>query len=218
MSIGTVPSALRGLAFRAIPRLRLTWPGSCTVRSRSSQPGQPSSRFGIGILHEGAARSMSDRMICPLRVEEIPTGDRFSLSVSAVSSFVRVVPVGRDRAFNLLRCYITLPHNRRTWKPLDRHGGNSCWNALWALDPGRSVETLLEAAAASPLVAWRINWQVPEILDLTRDREILLRVAQRNEHSTEFISSCLESAAAVRPPAFSINARLSLQDFSFMLF
>jgi hypothetical protein len=104
-----------------------------------------------------------------------------------------LVPTDRDRAFNLLRRYITSPHDRRGWEPLDRHGGNRFWNALWASDPGRCIETLLEAAAASPLVAWRINWHLPEVLDLARDREILLRIARRNEQSAEFISSCVES-------------------------
>ncbi|HVO60604.1 MAG TPA: hypothetical protein VMT53_06690 [Terriglobales bacterium] len=115
-----------------------------------------------------------------------------------------LLPTDHDRAFNLLRRYVTLPHDHRSWEPLDRHGGNRFWNALWSLDPSRSVELLLEAAAESPLVAWRINWHLPEILDLTRDRELLLRVAQRSEHSAEFVSSCLTSKEGFWPLALEL--------------
>ncbi len=115
-----------------------------------------------------------------------------------------LVPTDRDRAFNLLRCYITLPHDRRSWEPLDRHGGNRFWNALWASDPGRCVEVLLEVASASPLVAWRIKWHLPEVLDLARDWEVLVRIARRNERSAEFISSCLESKDGFWPIAVEL--------------
>jgi hypothetical protein len=118
-----------------------------------------------------------------------------------------LVPIDRDRAFNLLRCYVTLPHDRRSWEPLDRHGGNGFWNALWALDPGRCVETLLDAGAESPLVAWRINWHLPEVLDLVRDRDLLLRVARRNERSAEFVSSCLAAKDGFWPIAVELLAR-----------
>jgi hypothetical protein len=136
-------------------------------------------------------------------LEAIPTrGEAWDFDLVAEA----LVPLDLDRAFNLLWRYVTLPHDRRGWEPLDRHGGNRFWNALWASDSGRCVETLLEAVASSPLVAWRVKWHVPEVLDLARDRELLMRIARRNERSAEFISSCLESKDGFWPIAVELLA------------
>ena len=109
-----------------------------------------------------------------------------------------------DRAFALLARYLTLPSDRNSWEPLDRHGGNRFWNTLWTLDSSRCIENLLEVAAESPLTAWKISWHLPEILDLTRDRDLLLRFAGRTEKNAEFVSSCLESKEGFWPLALEL--------------
>jgi hypothetical protein len=70
----------------------------------------------------------------------------------------------------------------------------------------RRCKILIEAAAESPLVAWRINWHLPEILDLTRDQDLLLRIAHRDEQRAEFVSSCLESKEGFWPIAVELLA------------
>jgi hypothetical protein len=65
---------------------------------------------------------------------------------------------------------------------------------------------LLQAAAASPLVAWKINWNVPEILDLVRDREVLLPFARQNQANAEFVSSWLASKEGFWPIAVDLLA------------
>jgi hypothetical protein len=109
-----------------------------------------------------------------------------------------------DRAFALLRRYLTLPHDRNSWEPLDRHGGNRFWKALWTLDSSRCIQTLLEAAAESPVTAWKISWHLPEILDLIRDRDLLLRFAGGSEKNAEFVSACLESKEGFWPIAIEL--------------
>jgi len=101
-----------------------------------------------------------------------------------------------DRGLALLTLYLALSHDKNSWEPLDRHGGNRFWSVLWQADPTRALETLLTAGAQSPLVAWKISWHLPEILDLVRDREILLRVAREGERNAEFVSSCITAASA----------------------
>ena len=109
-----------------------------------------------------------------------------------------------DRGFALLQRYLTLPHDQNTWEPLDRHGGNRFWNALWTIDAVRCLETLTQAANESPLIGWRIRWHLPEILDLKRDHDELLRFAGKSERDAEFISSCLESKEGFWPLAFEL--------------
>jgi hypothetical protein len=111
-----------------------------------------------------------------------------------------------DRAFDLLFMYLTLPHNRQSWEPLDRHGGNRFWNFLWQANPQRCIDVLLRAKTASPLFSWRIGWHLPEILDLVRDHEVLLAFAQQGEANAEFVASCLSSKEGFWPLALSILA------------
>ncbi len=104
-----------------------------------------------------------------------------------------LAPDDPDRSFDLLERYLTLPYDQKSWEPLDRHGGNRFWNQLILMDSKRAMCVLVRAAAASAMIAWRINWHVPDMLDLERDRVLLLEIADEGEEKAEFVSSCLEA-------------------------
>jgi hypothetical protein len=42
-----------------------------------------------------------------------------------------LAPEDLPRAFALFELLLTLPSDRKSWEPLDRHGGNRFWNTLW---------------------------------------------------------------------------------------
>ena len=130
------------------------------------------------------------------------TGEAWDYDLVAAA----IAPTDYDRAFELLRRYLTLPHGHRSWEPLDRHGGNRFWSTIWRFDPGRCIEVLLQAGAASLLTARRINWHLPEVLDLVRDRDVLLRFARQSEANAEFASSSLASKEGFWPVAVEILA------------
>lgn len=99
-----------------------------------------------------------------------------------------------DRAFKLLQSYLSLPHDARTWEPLDRHGGNRFWNVLWKADRRRALQLLLEISAEFPFGAWRISWHLPEILNLNSDIDLLLEFAKKSEKNAEFLSGFITGA------------------------
>jgi hypothetical protein len=99
-----------------------------------------------------------------------------------------------DRAFALLERLLTLPSDLKSWEPLDRHSGSQFWNTLWALNRQRVLELLFQLGASSPVVALRIRWQVPEILNLQQDRQFLEKFARQNERNGEFVSSVITSS------------------------
>jgi hypothetical protein len=103
-----------------------------------------------------------------------------------------------NRSFALLERLLTLPSDVKSWEPVDRHSGtgNRFWNTLWNADRQRSLELLFRVGSSSPTRAWRISWQIPDILNLEADRDFLHQFAQRDVRSGEFVSSCL---AAGRP-------------------
>jgi hypothetical protein len=105
-----------------------------------------------------------------------------------------LAPANTDRAFALLERLLTLPSDVKTWEPLDRHGGNRFWSTLWKADRQRSLELLFKVGASSPLIAWRISWHIPEILNLEEDRDFLQQFARRDDHSGEFVSSVIAGA------------------------
>lgn len=117
-----------------------------------------------------------------------------------------LAPTDYDRAFELLRRYLMLPHDHRSWEPLDRHYGNKFWNLLWEANHERCLELLLQVGAASPLAAWKVTWNLPEILNLVRDREVLLRFARKCESNAEFVSSWLASKEGFWPLAVQLLA------------
>jgi len=102
-----------------------------------------------------------------------------------------LAPGDPDRAFALLERLLTLPSDVKSWEPLDRHGGNRFWSALWSGDRQRSLELLFNVGTSSPLMAWRISWHVPDILNLEADRDFLREFARKDVRSGEFVSSCL---------------------------
>jgi len=105
-----------------------------------------------------------------------------------------LAPADLNRAFALLEQLLTLPSDTKSWEPLDRHGGNRFWSTLWNADRQRSLEVLFKVGTSSPLIAWRISWHIPEILNLEADRDSLQQFARNNVHSGEFVSSVLTAA------------------------
>ena len=99
-----------------------------------------------------------------------------------------------DRAFNLLHSYLTLPHDVRSWEPLDRHGGNRFWTVLWKSNRSRALQMLLEISSDFPLAAWRISWHLPEILNLNSDIDLLLEFANKAEKNADFLSGLITGA------------------------
>jgi uncharacterized protein (UPF0147 family) len=100
-----------------------------------------------------------------------------------------------NRSFTLLERLLTLPSNVKSWEPLDRHSGNRFWNAIWNEDRQRALELLFRVGASSPLMAFRISWHVPEILNLVADRDFLQQFSRRDVRSAEFVSSCLSGGS-----------------------
>jgi hypothetical protein len=98
-----------------------------------------------------------------------------------------------DRGFRLLERYLTVPHEQRSWEPLDRYSGNSFWKLLWRFDSRRCIGTLREIGNASAIAAWRIRWHLPEILDLVTDHDIFVEYAQQGAANAELIASWLAS-------------------------
>jgi len=96
-----------------------------------------------------------------------------------------------NRSFALLEGLLTLPGNVKSWEPLDRHSGNRFWNTLWSADRQKSLELLFRVGASSPLIACRISWHIPDILNLEEDRHFLHEFARRDARCGEFVSSCL---------------------------
>jgi uncharacterized protein (UPF0147 family) len=96
-----------------------------------------------------------------------------------------------DRSFALLDRLLTIPSNAKNWEPLDRHSGNRFWNTLWNADRQRSLELLFRVGASSPLIAWRISWHIPDVLNLEEDRQFLQQFAGNDVRCGEFVSSCL---------------------------
>jgi hypothetical protein len=107
-----------------------------------------------------------------------------------------LAPVDLDRAFRLLERYLNLPHDIKSWEPLDRHSGNRFWGVLWTRDRRRCFELLLTAGAASPLAQWRMSWHLPEMISLedVEDRDLLLDFANQGERNAVFVSSFLTAA------------------------
>ncbi len=121
-------------------------------------------------------------------IESAPEGGEawdFDLVANALA------PGNMDRAFALLERLLALPNDRKSWEPLDRHGGNQFWNALWRADRKRCLRVLFEAGARSPLVRWKVSWHLPEIMNLERDGDLLLAVGRQSEESASFISSVI---------------------------
>ncbi len=124
-------------------------------------------------------------------LETHPTsGEAWDFDIVAAA----LAPNNLDRAFDLLRSYLILPPDVRSWEPLDRHGGNRFWNVLWEADRSRALQILLRVSAEFPLAAWRISWHLPEVLDLIRDHELLLEFARRSEGNAEFASASITAA------------------------
>ena len=96
-----------------------------------------------------------------------------------------------NRSFALLERLLTIPGDAKSWEPLDRHSGNRFWNTLWSTDRQRSLELLFRVGASSPLVAWRISWHIPDVLNLEEDRQFLHQFARKDASCGEFLSSCL---------------------------
>ena len=90
-----------------------------------------------------------------------------------------------NRSFALLERLLTLPSDVKSWEPIDRHSGNRFWNTLWNADRQRSLELLFRVGARSPLLAWRISWHVPDILNLEADRDFLQEFARKDVRSGE---------------------------------
>jgi hypothetical protein len=100
-----------------------------------------------------------------------------------------------NRSFALLERLLTLPSNAKSWEPLDRHSGNRFWNTVWNEDRQRALELLFRVGASSPLMAFKISWHVPEILNLDADRDFLQQFSRRDARSAEFVSSCISGGS-----------------------
>lgn len=103
-----------------------------------------------------------------------------------------------ERGFTLLEKLLRVPHDRRTWNPIDRFGAreNHFWSVLHSIDAERAIRTIFSAAlTGSERRSW-ITSDFQEVLDQTNDAGVLIKLATENESVAVVIA---ESITAARP-------------------
>ena len=95
-----------------------------------------------------------------------------------------------ERGFALVKKLLSYEEEKR-WNPIDRFHERKFWDTLTAFDRRKALELLLDIASKSPLHKLNITWNLQEILDQVKDKDLIIELSLRDEKKAIILSKCI---------------------------
>lgn len=92
-----------------------------------------------------------------------------------------------ERGFRLLVKLLTLPFERKSWNPIDRHSRREFWNVLCQADSDRTYRLVIDLALEESSQHFGIPWDIYEMINQELDADVLLSIASENEQQAELV-------------------------------
>lgn len=99
-----------------------------------------------------------------------------------------------ERGFKLFKKLLLKKRGREHWDPIDRYGKHQFWNVLYETDKESLLELIFNVGQVNSLLQYRVTWSLQDILDMERDRDLLISFAKRDEALANIISKSISSA------------------------
>lgn len=97
-----------------------------------------------------------------------------------------------DKGFSLAKTLLSF-NNEKYWDPIDRFGARTFWALLSEHNSRKALELLLEVSTISPSHHQSISWNLQEILDQVRDKELIIEFSLKNQEWAAMLTEGLSS-------------------------
>lgn len=98
----------------------------------------------------------------------------------------------KERAFALAKKLI-MSEEKDCWNPIDRYRSRRFWDELTRIDRKRALKMLLEICLLNPEHRFTVTWNLKEVLNQVRDRDLIIEFSLADEKWAEILSECISS-------------------------